>query len=125
MDRRSSFHRSVSSALIFVILLSCGAMAHAHAKLTGAEPAALSTGPSPAKIQLHFSEEVAKNFSSFKVTDAKGAAVPLSGTDSADAKSLAATPKSPLSPGTYTVTWTAIASDDGHKSGGSFVFTVK
>lgn len=125
MERRSWFHRSAGSALIFVILLSCGAVAHAHAKLAGAEPAAQSTGPSPAKIQLHFSEEVAKKFSSFRLSDANGVAIPLSATDAADPKSLAATPKIPLAPGVYTVTWTAIASDDGHKSGGSFVFTVK
>jgi len=34
-------------------------------------------------------------------------------------------PTNVLTPGAYTVTWTAVASDDGHKSSGTFVFSVK
>jgi hypothetical protein len=109
---------------VLVLLLGVSA-AQAHARLVSAEPAAQSTGAAPAKIQLHFSEELAKKFSTFKLADASGAIVPLTPADGADAKSLAASPANALTPGLYTVSWSAVASDDGHKSSGTFVFSVK
>ncbi len=125
MDQTSSLQRLARLLLVLVFTLLGSGIAFAHAKLVGEDPAAQSTVASPGKIQLHFSEDLAKNFSSFKLTDSNGTAVALSGSDAADAKSLAAVPKGALAPGTYTVSWTAVASDDGHKSSGSFVFTVR
>jgi methionine-rich copper-binding protein CopC len=45
--------------------------------------------------------------------------------DAKDSKSLSIMPNSALAPGLYTITWIAIATDDGHKSMGTFSFTVK
>lgn len=125
MDKLNTFHRWVSATLILTVLLLGSTAVQAHAKLVSSEPASQSTGAPPARIALHFSEALAKNFSSFKMTDAAGAPITLKSVDEADVKSLASVPSGTLVPGTYTVIWTAVASDDGHKSGGSFVFTVK
>jgi methionine-rich copper-binding protein CopC len=124
MDRLNSLRGLLSVAALLTVLLF-GNTAQAHAKLVSAEPASQSVGTSPARIVLHFSEALAKNFSSFTLADSSGAPITLRSVDGADAKSLAAAPGGILAPGTYTVVWTAVASDDGHKSGGSFAFTVK
>jgi len=125
MHKGNSFRWMTVGALSVVITLLGVTSAQAHARLVSAEPAAQSAGVAPAKIQLHFSEELAKKFSNFKLADPKGIVVPLTPAEGADAKSLAAAPAAALVPGVYTVTWTAVASDDGHKSTGMFIFTVK
>jgi hypothetical protein len=125
MSKSTSIHQTAGRVLPLLLLLLGVSAAQAHAKLVSAEPAAQSTGAAPAKIQLHFSEELAKKFSNFKLVDASGAVVPLMTEEGSDSKSIAAAPMSGLRPGLYTVTWTAVATDDGHKSSGSFVFSVK
>jgi methionine-rich copper-binding protein CopC len=35
------------------------------------------------------------------------------------------TPGTTLAPGRYTVKWTAVSTDDGHKVSGSYSFTVR
>jgi methionine-rich copper-binding protein CopC len=125
MSAGSATHQAATKMLPLLALLLGISAAQAHAKLLSAEPAAQSTVPTPAKIQLHFSEELAKKFSTIKLADASGAIVPLTPANAADAKSLAVLPANVLTPGLYTVTWTAVASDDGHKSSGTFVFSVK
>jgi copper resistance protein C len=125
MHKRNSAARPAAKLLPLLALLLSVSVAQAHAKLVSSEPAAQSTAAAPAKIQLHFSEDLAKKFSTFKLADTSGASVALTAAEGSDARSLAATPASTLSPGAYTVTWTAVASDDGHKSTGSFVFSVK
>jgi methionine-rich copper-binding protein CopC len=117
-----SVYRMAGAVLLLLLGVSA---AQGHARLLNAEPAAQSTGAAPVKIQLHFSEELAKKFSSFKLADASGVTVLLTPADSADPKSLAASPATALMPGQYTVTWTAVASDDGHKTSGTYVFSVK
>jgi copper resistance protein C len=125
MSKRTSFHRVAVRLLPVLTLLLGISAAQAHAKLVSTEPAAQSTAAAPTKIQLHFSEELAKKFSIFKLADASGAVVSLMPAEGSDTKSLAAIPTNTLLPGLYTVSWTAVASDDGHKSSGTFVFTVK
>jgi copper resistance protein C len=125
MHKSNGIGRSTVRTWPLLLLLLGAATANAHAKLLSAEPAAQSTAAAPTKIQLHFSEELARKFSSFKLADASGAAVLLHVAEGSDAKSLAAIPARTLAPGSYTVTWTAVANDDGHKSTGSYVFSVK
>jgi copper resistance protein C len=125
MHKGGSTGRAAAKVWPLLASLLSASVAQAHARLVSAEPAAQSTAAAPAKIQLHFSEDLAKKFSTFKLADASGTAVALTAADGSDAKSLAAMPAGALAPGTYTVTWTAVASDDGHKSTGSFVFSVK
>jgi methionine-rich copper-binding protein CopC len=105
-------------------LLGVG-QAQAHAKLVTAEPAANAAVAAPKMILLQFDEELARKLSSIKLTDADGHAVSIMSMEAKDAKSLVIMANSSLVPGVYTVSWIAVATDDGHKTTGSYSFTVK
>lgn len=107
------------------LALFSASQAQAHAKLVKSDPSANATIAAPRLIHLQFSEALARKFSSFKLTDASGKPVTLTVVDAADAKALEATPSVTLSPGIYTVAWTAVASDDGHKTTGTYTFTIQ
>ena len=91
----------VAVALSSSLLLS--AVAQAHPKLVSSTPAEGANGPAPAKIELHFSENLVTQFSGAK---------------------LVMTPASPLTAGTYKVEWRAVSSDT-HPITGSVTFKVK
>jgi methionine-rich copper-binding protein CopC len=112
------------ATLIASTVLVAG-QALAHAKLTGADPAPNSVVAAPKMIELHFSEQLAKKLSTFKLTDPNGNAIACMAMDAKDNKSLAAMPNATLPAGLYTITWTAVSTDDGHKMTGSYSFTVK
>lgn len=124
---RTAARRHLISALMALGLIASLTIgqAQAHAKLLTASPAPNSTGASPKMIHLEFSEEIAKKLSSFKLTDTDGNAVAMMAMQAKDAKTLEAMPNATLSPGLYTVSWTAVSTDDGHKTAGNFSFTVK
>ncbi|UGX87458.1 copper homeostasis periplasmic binding protein CopC [Phyllobacterium meliloti] len=115
--------------LTIAAVLSTGiageAFAHAHLKsATPAENAVVTT--SPTELDLTFSEGLNLKFSSATVTGADKAAV---ATDKAklatgDDKTLVIPISKPLSAGGYTVNW-QVLSTDGHKTKGSYTFTVK
>jgi hypothetical protein len=98
--------------------------AEAHADLVSAQPAKNSTVAAPATIVLHFGEALEMKVSAFKLTDIDGKPVAIKAAAAPDAKSLAAAPAVPLTPGLYTVSWTSMG-DDAHKMTGTFSFTVK
>lgn len=100
-------------------------VASAHAGLVSAEPAPNATGGAPMNIHLQFNEEIVAKFSSFRLTDTDGNPVAMMSMKARDAKSLDAMPTTRLTPGIYTVTWTAVSTDDGHKTTGSYSFTVQ
>jgi hypothetical protein len=100
-------------------------LALAHAKLMSSDPAADATVSSPESIHLRFNEAIVAKFSSFKLTDTDGNAVTMMSMKATDEKSIDAMPISKLAPGLYTVTWAAVSTDDGHKTMGSFTFTVQ
>jgi methionine-rich copper-binding protein CopC len=85
-----------------------------------------STGPSPEKVSITFSEAVEPKFSSINVTSADGktklntaASQPVAG----DPKTLTlALPTLPA--GGYLVKWVSVA-PDGHRMEGEYAFTVK
>ncbi len=112
-----------SVALILSSGLPGHAMAHAH--LAGATPqpnGTVKTGPQA--VTLDFTEDLEGKLSSIAVTDSTGARVDDADCrlDPKDARRMVVDLK-PLQPGTYTVTWTATATDT-HKTHGSFAFTV-
>jgi len=98
--------------------------AHAHPKVM--VPVPDSTGPSPAKVSITFSEAVEPKFSSINVTSPDGktkfnisASQPVAG----DPKTLTlALPT--LSAGAYLVKWVSVA-PDGHRLEGEYTFNVK
>ena len=105
----------------FALLAS---QASAHANLVSSDPGKNATIVSPTAITLHFSEALEPKVSGFKLTDIDGKPVTLKTMAAPDAKSLAAAPMAPLTPGLYTVTWTSMG-DDAHKMTGTLSFTVK
>ncbi len=108
-----------------VLATFTASMAFAHAKLTSSTPAADSTINAPKSIELHFDEGVEAKMSSVKLTAADGTAIAtMSMNDAKDPAVLSVMPNSPLKAGRYTVKWSAVT-DDGHKTQGTFSFTVQ
>jgi len=120
----NSAHR-LRVALLLLLASFVPGLALAHARLVGAQPAANSSLTAPKMIRLQFSERIAKRFSSFRLTDTHGNPVALMSMDSGDVRSLAAMPTMALDAGVYTVSWVAVSTDDGHRTMGSYSFTVQ
>lgn len=119
----------VAVALSSTLLLS--AVAQAHPKLLSSTPAEGETGQAPAKIELHFSENLVTQFSGAKLimTDMPGMpnspmGVKASVAGGGDPKTMVVTPASPLTTGTYKVEWRAVSSDT-HPITGAVTFKVK
>ena len=110
-----------------VLGLAMGGQALAHAHLASATPAADGTvAASPAELELKFSEPVELKFSGVKVAGPDHAAI-ATGTASlakGDDNTLVVPVSTTLAAGTYTVDW-HVLSKDGHKTHGSYTFTVK
>jgi methionine-rich copper-binding protein CopC len=112
-------------ALAAFCLLAFAPRAHAHARLTSAEPPVGGTvHAAPAQVEITFSEAVEPRFSTIEVVDAAGKAVDRHDVriPSGDARHLAVS-LGPIGPGQYKVIWHA-TSVDTHKTEGSFSFTV-
>lgn len=109
-----------------LLLLMAPAVASAHAFLDHAEPRVGSTvKPSPAKVEIWFTQEPEHAFSTIQVFSADGKQVDKSDThtDPDDAKALlVSVPELPQ--GTYKVVW-HVLSIDTHRTQGEFKFTVK
>lgn len=108
--------------VLLLSLLALTAVAHAHAELLTAVPAPGSTiTHSPAEIRLTFSEPISADSAILLFT---GNFQPVAGIQAQVAATnpqllVAAVP--PLTPGDYTVQWTAV-STDGHPTSGSYTF---
>lgn len=114
-------------ALAFSLALAGTSSAFAHAHLLSQTPAdkAIVTA-APTELTLKFSEGVALKFTGVQVTGPDKAAVAL-GAESLDPKdnTLLLVPLTgKLAAGVYTVAW-HVLSTDGHKTNGSYTFTVK
>lgn len=108
-----------------VMLLALPHLAEAHAHLKRAQPAANATAtPAPSEVALTFTEAIEPKLSAIEVRAADGAKVDKGDTHAAgaDAKKVVVG-LAPLAPGAYTVTW-KVVSVDGHKTQGSYTFTV-
>jgi methionine-rich copper-binding protein CopC len=110
-------------ALYCCVALAGNAWAHAHPK--SMVPAADATVAAPAEVSMTFTEALEAAFSSIAVVDAAGHAV---ANGKAEVDSVAPTVMHlalpALAPGVYTVKWVAVARD-GHRTSGSYSFTVK
>ena len=110
-------------ALGLALALAGAVGADAHAKLVKSDPAADSAGKAPSSLNLSFSEEISAKLSGVVLTDAGGKTVQTSSMLNGD-KTLMVMAKTPLKPGAYSVAWHAVASDDGHRTAGTYKFTV-
>jgi methionine-rich copper-binding protein CopC len=107
-----------------LIMLAAASQAFAHAHLKASTPADKASAAAPAEINLGFTEALDLKFSGIAVVGADKTDVALG--DAVlkdDGKSLAAPVSARLAPGAYTVNW-HVLSVDGHKTNGSFTFTV-
>jgi methionine-rich copper-binding protein CopC len=101
--------------------------AFAHAHLASATPAVDGTvATSPAELDLKFSEVINLKFSGVKVAGPDNAIVATGAASLAegDESTLVVPVSAPLAAGVYTVNW-HVLSKDGHKTLGSYMFTVK
>jgi methionine-rich copper-binding protein CopC len=108
-----------------LLLWASLAVASAHAFLEHAQPRVGSTvKPPPDAVKIWFTEELEGAFSRIEVFDARHQEV-----DRKDSKVDPASPAvmsvslPPLAPGTYKVSWSAVATDTHHTTG-TFDFTV-
>ncbi|WJW93112.1 CopC domain-containing protein YobA [Enterobacter pseudoroggenkampii] len=113
-------------ALVFLTstMMTSSALAHAHLKQQ--IPAADSLVSAPQALTLHFSEGIEPGFSGVVVTDAQKQVI-KTGTATRDEKNkalLTVPLEQPLTSGTYQVDW-HVVSVDGHKTKGSYHFSVK
>ena len=101
------------------------APAMAHATLVESTPATNATTAAPKAIKLTFSEKIVPAFSGLKLSMNDGMVVTTAVSVSGDGKTLTARPTSPFMAGKWTLSWHAASADDGHKSEGSYTFTVR
>jgi len=110
---------------ISALLLAAMTLAHAHAFLDHADPRVGSTVTAPTQVKIWFTEELEGAFSKIQVFDAGGKEIDGkdSKVDSSD-KAIMTVSLPKLPPGTYKVSWNAVAVDT-HHTHGTFPFTVK
>lgn len=99
--------------------------AFAHAGLVESTPAKDSTVSAPRTIKLTFSEKLVPAFSGVRLSMGDGMRMSASISLSDDGKTLTARPTSPFMTGKWTLSWHATSVDDGHKTEGSYSFTIK
>jgi copper resistance protein C len=112
-------------AALLALVLSGQAMAHAH--LTVATPPISGTvTATPTELDLKFSEAIDLKFSGVKIAGPDNAAIAtgIASLAKDDESTLIVPVSAPLAAGTYTVDW-HVLSRDGHKTHGSYRFTVK
>jgi methionine-rich copper-binding protein CopC len=118
------FGKFIGSLLILAVSAGLSPV-FAHAKLVQSNPVADASVSAPKSIRLTFSEKIVPAFSGFNLNMSDGMVVSTSNSLSDDGKTLIARPTSPFMPGKWTLSWHATAADDGHKTEGSYSFTVK
>jgi copper resistance protein C len=100
--------------------------AQAHAKLVSANPPIEGVAQgSPRNIDLLFNEAISAKLSGAVVQGPDGKPVAADTMPEKNGLGLMVMPQQPLRPGVYTVDWHAVASDDGHRTTGTYRFTVR
>ncbi|AJC18618.1 hypothetical protein NA29_06090 [Pandoraea sputorum] len=110
------------AAVIGLASLSQGVWAHAH--IASSDPAAQATVEAPKLVRVTFDSALEGALSKLTVVDAKGNAVTQAKPELDAARKTLTLPVPTLAAGEYQANWVAVASD-GHRTQGSFKFTVK
>jgi copper resistance protein C len=97
----------------------------AHSVPTKYDPAPNSTVGAPSVLTVHFSEEVEPRYSSLAVSGPDGKPVNQEKSQVSTDKKVITLALPALVPGTYSVHWISVASDDGHRMQGDYKFHVK
>ncbi|NIY46879.1 CopC domain-containing protein YobA [Cedecea colo] len=117
----------VLTAAAFFAAISVSPAAFAHAHLKTQYPAAdAAVTAAPQALTLDFSEGIEPNFSGVKITGPQEAAVKTGAVkrNEKDNKQLIVPIEESLKPGEYLVDW-HVVSVDGHKTKGTYHFSVK
>ena len=116
----------ITTGLATIVAFALAGQALAHARLKGATPAVNSTvAMAPSELDLDFSEDLDLKFSGVKVSGPDKAAITTGDAMLMNKNTTLMVPLSgKLGAGTYTVDWHALSAD-GHKTHGSYKFTVK
>jgi len=120
--------RITSAAWSAVAVLCCCyavSPAFADARLVQSSPAAESAIAAPKSITLTFSEKLAPASSGVALSMSDGMTIPTKTSLSEDGTILTARPTSPFMSGKWTLSWRATSAADGHKSEGTYNFTIK
>lgn len=125
---RAKAAQALVCLLALAVAWALGGMprAQAHANLVRSDPPMNgSVSQAPSQVLLWFSEPVDARFSRIQVVDSSGQRwdnedVHLHFDDT----NLGVTLKGGMPEGTYTVVWSALSAVDGHRTVGSFAFTV-
>jgi methionine-rich copper-binding protein CopC/putative copper export protein len=123
---QTRFHATLRAFWFAFLIASLPNIAFAHATPLQYIPAASSVlSQAPTEVQIHFSERVEPRVSSITVLGPDGSRADLSnsGADPADPRLFRVGLKD-AGPGTYTVSWQVISSDDGHFAKGAYEFSV-
>jgi copper transport protein len=117
-----------STLALFFILLASG-VASAHALLSRSDPASgeiIDYGKAPSQLRLWFTEEINPALTKAIVVNHNNKAVDLgdSHVNSSDPRELD-TGLQQLAPDFYVVIWKSTSAEDGHSTGGSFLFRVR
>jgi copper resistance protein C len=113
----------IRTAIAALLVVTSAAAALAHAKMTASKPedgSAVAAGLS--EIELSFSHPL--RLSMVHVRDGNKRDIPLKSELPPSFAQVAKIRVDALTPGSYEVTWTAVA-EDGHVMKGSFAFSVK
>jgi copper resistance protein C len=124
-EKKTMKNRYIRPLLLAASLMLTTGIASAHAHPKVMEPGIDSIGPAPAQVSIRFTEGLEPKFSSIQVSSENGATVTQakSTVDAADATHMTLVLPA-LKPGSYSVHWVAIATD-GHRTEGTYHFTVK
>ncbi|WP_253377709.1 CopC domain-containing protein YobA [unidentified bacterial endosymbiont] len=122
--RYTSSHILPALAFLIASAMTPAVLAHAHLKQQ--IPAADSQVTAPESLTLNFSEGIEPGFSGVVVTDAQQQVVKTGAVkrDEKDKAQLIVPLEQSLTSGTYQVKW-HVVSVDGHKTKGSYRFSVK
>ncbi len=125
MDQSHAFLSLARIAAGALLLLPLAARtAAAHGFPASEEPAAGSTvTTAPAEAAIVFNAPIESMFSKLEVVDASGDAEGAAAPALAKDRRRLSVKLKPLGAGRYTVKWVAVA-EDGHRTQGSYVFTV-
>jgi copper transport protein len=116
----------VAIVLVGLALGSNSSNASAHAQFVRSQPEANAVlAQSPIEVLIWFTESVEIGFSEIQVVDATGARQDNGDTHvHNDPTNPGVTLKPNLLQGTYTVAWRVLSAVDGHRTAGTFAFTV-
>jgi methionine-rich copper-binding protein CopC len=108
-----------------LVSIALAGQAFAHAHLKNSAPADKAAVASPSELDLTFTEELTLKFSGITITGPDKTEIKLGDAMLEDGGKVLMVPVSDkLAPGSYTVDW-HVLSTDGHKTNGTFSFTVK